>query len=304
MAVICLTAMPRFESFRGLRYAAGPDLSALACPPYDVIDATERARLSDLEPRNAVHVELPAGHDPYRGAADTLTDWTTEGVLVRDAAPTLYAYRMTPPASSPTFGFVGALGVTDADGLLPHEQTTPKARSDRLDLLRATRINTSPIWALSLARGLAAMWSPSGEPVAVATDPDGVLHEMWEVPSEAAGNIATAVASAPVVVADGHHRWETARNYLREHPGDVGAERVLALVVELSPEELEVRAIHRLVTSLPRGVRLSDALESWFEVVAPEDGEVTLLVGKDEMGLRALPATREAAAHDADAERV
>lgn len=295
--------MPRFEPFRGLRYAAGPDLSELTCPPYDVIDAAERARLASQDPRNAVHLEMPVGDDAYSRAAETFTGWRARGEIVEDE-PCLYAYRMSPPGSTPTFGYLGALGVTDEDGLLPHERTTPKAKSDRLDLLRATRVNTSPIWALSLAEGLSKIFTPDDEPLARAIDKAGVAHEMWRVPHAPARQISAAVSAAPAAVADGHHRWETSRNYLAELSEAGGADRILALVVELAPEQLEVRPIHRLIGSLPDGVELSTALTPWFEDVPADEAEVTLLTDNREAGLRALPASRSAATLDADAERM
>ena len=295
--------MPRFEPFRGLRYAAGPDLGSLVCPPYDVIDDAERAALEARDPRNAIHIELPVGDDAYVRAGEVLANWRESGVLAEDA-PSIYAYRMTPPDSSPVFGFLGALGVTDEDGLLPHERTTPKAKSDRLDLLRATRVNTSPIWALSLAAGLSDLYQPDGAPLGRATDASGVLHELFAVPAAEATKVTAAIESAPAAVADGHHRWETTRNYLRENPGDTGADRILALVVELAPERLEVRPIHRLIASLPEDLDLATCLSPWFESVGPADAEIVLVNFDGEVPLRALPATRQAAPHDADAERL
>jgi uncharacterized protein (DUF1015 family) len=295
--------MPRFEPFRGYRYASGPDLSRLACPPYDVIDPEERERLASQDPRNAVHLEMPVGDDAYSGAASTFRAWSAEGAVAQDDA-SIYAYRMTPPDSAPTYGYLGALGVTDADGLLPHERTTPKARSDRLDLLRATRVNTSPIWALSLASGLSQIFTPEGEPVARAVDRDGVVHEMWPVPNEQARQISAAVDGAPAAVADGHHRWETSRQYLSERTDDPGADRMLALVVELAPDQLEVRPIHRLIGSLPDGVDLTSALSPWFETVGSDEAEIQLLTPEGEVGLKALASTRSAANLDADADRI
>ena len=298
--------MPRFEPFHGLRYAVGADLSLVVCPPYDVVDGAERARLAARSPANAVHVEMPASsdhEDPYAGASKTLEGWMASGTLVRDEEPHVYGYRMSPPGGRSTLGYIGALGVTDEDGLLPHEQTTPKAKSDRLDLLRATRINTSPIWALSLADGIGSMWSPSGEPIGAAEDEAGVVHEIWKLPAADAERIATAIAAAPVAVADGHHRWETARNYMRERPEDEQAQRIMALVVELAEDELQVRPIHRLIGSLPAGVGLPDGLGPWF-APADDDPEVVLITKDGQFGLRARPDARQAAPHDADAERV
>ena len=127
---------------------------------------------------------------------------------------------------------------------------------------------------------------------------------MWKVPEPQAGLISAAVSGAPAAVADGHHRWETSRNYLAERTEDPGADRILALVVELAPEQLEVRPIHRLIGSIPAGMDFAAALAPWFDPVSEADREVVLVTPGAEMGLRALPSTSAAAAHDADAERV
>ncbi len=153
--------MPRFEPFAGLRYdPARVDLSTVLAPPYDVVGPEERARLAARHSANSIRVELPeadhrAGLDRYQGAAAQLAIWTDDGILRRDPAPVFYAYRMTDVDGHATNGVIGALGLDDGSTatILPHEQTLPKAKSDRLELLRATRTNLSPIWGLSLSRG-------------------------------------------------------------------------------------------------------------------------------------------------------
>ncbi len=268
--------MPRFEPFRGVRYdASRVDLSAVIAPPYDVISADERAQLADRHSANSVRVELPepdprAGLDGYANAARLLTEWQADGILMRDATPCLYAYRMTSPEGHATNGVIGALGIDEAStaAILPHEQTLPKAKSDRLDLLRATRVNTSPIWGLSLQAGLTELFVRNGPPDIEATDDDKVHHELWllDDPSTIAA-VQAAIAAAPVVIADGHHRYETSRTYLGEQTdASAGVDAVLTLVVELSAEQLEVGPIHRVLSGLPDGLDLVDAFSSWFDV--------------------------------------
>jgi uncharacterized protein (DUF1015 family) len=172
---------------------------------------------------------------------------------------------------------IGALGLAApgaGSDILPHEQTLPKPKSDRLDLLRATRANLSPIWGLSMAPGVTATFDPTDdEPVADAYDDDGVRHQLWVLSDpDAVQAIAAAVASAPVVLADGHHRYETARTFQAESreknaskPGTY--DLVMALVVELAEEQLHVAAIHRTVSGLPEGFDLVGRLASWFDVV-------------------------------------
>ncbi len=302
--------MPRFEPFAALRYSQRGDVSHLVCPPYDVIDDEQRDALCGRDPHNAVRVELPRagenGPDAYAGAAQLVASWKAEGVMEGEGGASFYAYRMTPPEGPATFGFIGALGATDADGLLPHEFTTPKAKSDRLDLLRATGLNLSPIWGLSLAHGLGAIWRPDGDPEAFARDTDQVLHEIWTVPADFAAQITDLVASSAVAVADGHHRWETARAYAAEHPDQPTAEFLMAYVVELSPDELQVRPIHRFLPDLDKA---AEALDPWFEVEPLDADRIhrdgpTLVTGAGDFSLTARAATSAATPHDADSERV
>jgi uncharacterized protein (DUF1015 family) len=275
--------MPRFEPFRGLRYR--PDLAPIGqviAPPYDVITPAERVHLASRHQANAVLVELPeadlrGARDRYTVASDLFAHWQGEGVIGADPEPSLYPYRMTDTSGRTTTGVIGALGLADPgeeSDILPHEQTLPKPKSDRLDLLRATRANLSPIWGLSMASGVTATFDPTDdEPVADTHDDDGVRHQLWVLSDrDALAAVAAAVATAPVVLADGHHRYETARTYQSEcraanggRPGPY--DFVMALIVELSEDQLTVGAIHRTVSGLPEGFDLVGALSEWFDVV-------------------------------------
>jgi uncharacterized protein (DUF1015 family) len=278
--------MPRFSPFAGLRYdTSRVALDSVIAPPYDVVGPEERAALAARHSANSILVELPepdarTGHDRYLAAADRLTGWEEDGLVVRDPAPVFYTYRMTDTDGSVTLGVLGVLGIDDASiaTILPHEETLPKAKSDRLDLLSATRVNLSPVWGLSLAPGLSALLAHPGTPLGSAVDGDGVLHELWSVDDPAtAGAIGELVARAPVVVADGHHRLATAVTYLAgDGAGTPGADGILALVVELAEDHLSVGPIHRLLRGLPDGLDLVDVFASWFDVTrAGEFGERT-----------------------------
>ncbi|HEX4244641.1 MAG TPA: DUF1015 domain-containing protein, partial [Acidimicrobiales bacterium] len=205
--------MPRFEPFPGLRYdVARIDPNAVIAPPYDVIEPAERAALSRRHSANAVRVELPEqdtrhGFDRYQNAAHLLAEWQEEGKLHRDPNPSFYVYRMTPPGGQPpTTGVIGALAVDvgESGDVLPHEETLPKPRSDRLELLTATNANLSPIWGLSLTPGMSRTYKADGPAAITATDDDGVRHELWVIDDQGTIDaIATAVAASPVVIADG-----------------------------------------------------------------------------------------------------
>ncbi|MBK5331832.1 MAG: DUF1015 family protein, partial [Ilumatobacteraceae bacterium] len=151
--------MPRFEPFAALRYSSDEPLDDVTAPPYDVLSPADVDSLLKRHDHNIVAIDVPLdrdGPDRYELAARRLDEWTQHGVMTREAAPSLTLYRMqfTDEAGRrrDTVGVVGALEVVDdgADGVLPHERTTPKAKTDRLDLTRTTRCNLSPIWGLSL----------------------------------------------------------------------------------------------------------------------------------------------------------
>jgi uncharacterized protein (DUF1015 family) len=281
----------RFEPFAGIRYDLDRnDLARVIAPPYDVIDPAQRAALVARDPHNAVVIDLPDeadGDGRYDAARAVLEQWLADGTLVTDGAPTFTVYRMTATDDAGverrTTGVIGALELSPpGTDILPHEHTTPKAKSDRLDLLRSCRANLSAIWGLSLAKGLTDLLPVDGAPMADVVDDDGVRHTVWRIDDPATcAAIAQAVADHPVVVADGHHRYETSLAYRAEREaadGDPGAAAAtMAYVVELVEDELTVHAIHRLVRGLPADLDLVAALAPWFEDggPAPTDRPVT-----------------------------
>ena len=283
--------MASFQPFNALRYdPARVEQPRVISPPYDVIDDELRADLAGRDEHNAVRIDLPVdegGEGRYEVARRLLAAWQAEGVLVADPTPTFTVYRMTydddAGVRQHTTGVIGALELNPpGTDILPHEHTTPKAKTDRLDLARAARANMSSIWGLSLAKGLTELLPTGGEPQLDVTDEDGVRHTVWVVSDpQACAAIAEAVSAQPVVIADGHHRYETSLAYRGEReaadgdPGAAGA--TMAYVVELVEDELTVRAIHRLVSGLPEGFDLLAALAPWFEPVGapPADTPVT-----------------------------
>ena len=318
--------MPQLLAFSGVRpntSVTGP-LDEVVCPPYDIISERERLELLGRSPYNIVRLELPNGR--YDDAARLLHQWESTGALTREQRPALYAYRMSYISAEgdprQTLGVIGALVLEPpGHGILPHEETTPKAKSDRLELIRATEANTSPIWCLCSEGGLTdALGNPpynasasanananagdgdGGDAsglVASAQDDEGTLHEIWPVFAPAVQQeVAKIIQARPLLVADGHHRYETALTYQAERnqgaprpasqptgtspatftgtsigastgtsDGGVGGyDAVLALVVELSEQHLQVMAIHRVVSGLPAGYGLLGGLEPSFDL--------------------------------------
>ncbi len=327
--------MPSFEPFPGLRYSLShiSSLDDVVCPPYDVISPDERLALAARNPSNIVRLEMPdvadgAGEDPYVGAAQLLDSWRDGGVLHRDHTPSFYGHRMswTEPDGTRrrTLGVIGALRLEEpgaGSGILPHEHTLPKARSDRLALLRAARANLSPIWGLSTATGLTSLLPEAAHPVESTTDEEGVTYQLWPIDDpDTVAAVAASVASAPVLIADGHHRYATALAYQAERraaTGDNGDhDLVMALVVELVDGEIAVQAIHRLLAALPDGFDLVEALAAWAELTptGPPDatiearmaaaGSMAVVTADGTWLARPGPAMISGAAHDLDSSRL
>jgi uncharacterized protein (DUF1015 family) len=283
--------------FPALRYQRVPDLTALVAPPYDVISDEGRLELEDRHPANAVRLDYPRDEgdgDAYGRAATRLAGWLGGGVLQQDSIPTLSIYRMTATDNAGrvtvTTGILGALVLEEpgTGDILPHEQTTTKDKADRLSLIRSTRINTSPIWGLSMAEGVNTTYQPTGDPHHRAVDDEGVLHELWIIQDvNQIDTICTQIASAPIVVADGHHRFETALTYQHERSADdEGAKAILTYIVELAPDQLVVRGIHRIVNSLKVG--LIEALSPYFDLSPADPAQFTPAHAHDLPGLGAL----------------
>ena len=269
--------VPRFEPFAALRYTV--DLDDVIAPPYDVVSDAEVDALAARDEHNIVHVDIPRerdGNGRYTAAAERLRSWIAAGVMAPDDAPSLTLYRMRFTDSTGTdrdiVGVMGGLEVVDegAGGVLPHERTTPKASTDRLDLTRATECNMSPIWGLSLAGGLTDLLTPPAEPMGSVTV-DGVDHIVERLTdAERIAAIRDAIGSDDVLIADGHHRYGIARTYrdeVRRSTGstDTPAELTLAFVSELVADQLSVDAIHRLYVA-PGFDELRDRLAVSFDL--------------------------------------
>ena len=277
--------MPRFEPFAGVRYDLDRvDLDDVVAPPYDVIGPEDQEALESRSPYNVVYIDLAReenGRDRYTTAGCRLDEWLATGILRTDPEPGFYAYRMgyhDPDGNSRQIaGVLGALEVSaPGEGdVLPHEETQHKIRDDRLQLLRACRADLSPVWGLSMADGLTDLATGApGAPMARCTDEEGVHHRLWRLTQPGVVEAITeTVASAPVVIADGHHRYATAlahRDEVRAARGKGGGDEdlLLALVCELTDGQASVRPIHRVIAGLPDGFDLIASLEPFFEPVA------------------------------------
>ena len=295
--------MPRFEPFQALRYGSSIKLNDVCSPPYDVLSDADRLALANKHENNIVHIDMPLAPsgNAYEHAASVLTQWISNGVMVRDNVPSFTLYRMqfTDSTGKPrnVVGVIGALEVVDegAGGVLPHERTTPKAKTDRLELTRATDANLSPVWGLSLAHGLSNLLAEPGELVGSVIDDLGVIHSVERVVDGARiAAISSAISAHPVVIADGHHRYAISRTYRDEtrerlNSKSSGAELTMTYVNELIDEQLSVAAIHRLYEGITYK-ELAAALSPFFTINDADPVGPTTLSQMNERGSLCLVA--------------
>jgi len=306
--------------FRALRYdPARVALDRVIAPPYDVVNAEERAFYWERDPHGAIRLELTrdpdaeAGTD-YREVAETIAAWRREGVLRLDDAPALYALRQrfAGPQGEPRVreGFFAALRLEPYERRVvrPHERTLAGPKADRLKLLRATRANLSPIFLLYedpgrvLSELLAARLDAG--PAAEARDPAGVEHRLVPVADPATiAQVRAFLAERPVVIADGHHRYETALAYRAERGGAAEGEApedfVLAYFADAYAPGSLLLPIHRVVREAPApdDAAWRARLPGWEvqQVPCPDPARIPALLAE-----RLAPLTVERQAFAAD----
>jgi uncharacterized protein (DUF1015 family) len=300
--------MADVQPLRALHYdpaVVGP-LADVVAPPYDVIDSEQRAELIARSPFNVVAIDLPQGDpDPYAAAQEQFESWQLQGALVRDEQPAIWAHTQDytgPDGRRLTRrGFFCRVRIEEygPGRVRPHERTHPGPKEDRLRLTRATRANISPIFSLYSDPEQAA-WralAPSTEqpPWGEVSDADGTTHRIWRVSDPAAIEaVQQAADGAELLIADGHHRYETMQAYAEEIGGATGPapqgehRYILMCLVALEDPGLTVFPTHRMVNGLDpaRQEALAEALRRDFEIaevpleqIAPEPGSGPLQLG-------------------------
>jgi uncharacterized protein (DUF1015 family) len=258
-------------------------LEDVIAPPYDVIDDELRATLAARSPYNVVEIDLPKSYDQ---AAATMADWRRQGALVNEDEPAIWVLRQDYHAPDgqrrSRTGVLARLRVDEygPGRIRPHERTHPGPREDRLKLTRATRTNLSPIFSLfgdpDGAAGRAMDQIATSTPFATAADLDGTENTLWRSANEdLVAELQMALADAELLIADGHHRYETARVYAEEIGGEGPHQYVLMLLCSLSDPGLLVFPTHRLLTGLKddmdKQLAIRDALMRDFEIEELDD---------------------------------
>ena len=297
--------MARIYPFRAYRYdAARFDLARVLTQPYDKITPQMQERYYALDPHNLVRIEKgreEPGDSPqsnvYTRAAVTLEEWIREGVLRQDAAPSLYAcsQEFTVPGTEQRRtrrGLIALLGLEDyaAGVVFRHEQTHSAARADRLETLRHTRAHTGQLMLLYDDAGsrVASLFAPAmrSAPENELKDEYGVVHRLWPVSDSAAvAALVSAFAERKLLIADGHHRYETSLKF-RDECRTAGAgsapnaphEKTLVALFALDDPGVVVLPTHRTVSGLEKfdfaGFRKSlEGIFDWYAYPFVEESQ-------------------------------
>ncbi|HXH82296.1 MAG TPA: DUF1015 domain-containing protein [Candidatus Tectomicrobia bacterium] len=279
----------RVRPLHGYRYGIGRvvDVSDVVAPPYDQITPEIQEQLYAMSPANIVRVSLPRAApepgepaDPYARARRTLDAWLADGVWQREEWPAIYPYHQTYRVGGATVTRAGvvALGqVTDyAQGIVrPHERTHRGPKEDRLRHLEATGADVGLLFMLTSdpEGALARAIEPVGDPVAEARDLRGERHRLWRVTdTDTIARVEALMATATCIIADGHHRYETAVTYARRHPG---RDDKLMAFFPLEAPGMTILPNHRCVRDVPGFAlaRLLDDARAWFDVAPLDDPE-------------------------------
>lgn len=271
--------MARIFPFRAFRYdPARVALSQVVTQPYDKITSAMQARYYDASPHNLVRIILgereaadSADNNVYTRAAHDFTQWRRQGILRQDAQPSLYAYAQEFAAPAETGGgrryerrgFIALGQIEDysAGVVFRHEQTLSKPKADRLELLRATRAHFGQIFMLynDPTRRLEVTLFPACEPEICLSDEYEVSHKLWPVSDQQViQQVSRTMEVQKLIIADGHHRYETALNYRNERRAasantdpEASYERVMMTLVNAHSPGVLILPTHRLVFGLP-----------------------------------------------------
>lgn len=305
-----VTQLANVHAFHGVRYNqdAVSSLDAAVAPPYDVISPEQKAFLLARNSSNVVRLILPdesPDRDKYSHAAELFREWIDNGVLIQDDESSMYVCDQLYEVGGKTVRRIGLTCLVRLEdygtgAILPHERVLARPREDRLSLIRATRANFDSVFGLHDAKGVQALLVEitRGAPIAEATDTTGVTCRMWKV-SDASliSELSAKLAGEPILIADGHHRYDSAlayRNEVRDEAGATNAlaasEFVMMTLVSFEDEGLTILPTHRFVRDLEdfHEVTFLKQLSEFFDVSAIAADDLMRVVVAEQAGQTTL----------------
>ncbi|MDW7739512.1 MAG: DUF1015 domain-containing protein [Bacillota bacterium] len=281
--------MAVIKPFRGIRYDPNTitDISSVITPPYDVIDTAEQERLHRKSEFNIIHLEYGISKasdtekdNRYTRAAETINRWLEQNVLVYDPKPFFYLYEQSFSHEGKNYHRTGLVATLKLEPyskrvILPHELTMTGPKQDRLELLRSTRTNISPIFTLfpdPEAKIKTLSLHKSEAPIVEAVEENGQTHRLWLLKDHAFQvELAEYLASQQLLIADGHHRYETALKYFESAGSNPipGSAYIMTMMVSMKDSGLLMLPTHRLLDSLTEEEfnRLNSTVNEQFKVI-------------------------------------
>ncbi|MBN2035516.1 MAG: DUF1015 domain-containing protein [Chitinispirillaceae bacterium] len=281
--------MLAIRPFRGYRFRCGrpEDLGRFISPPYDMLDDSMVAALHEKDPRNAVRIvqNRPEPSDTtnrerHARAARIWGEWVAQGIVVQDKEPSVYLYEQTfsvaiggVERSFTRTAVVAMVALSDFGEkiVFPHEYTLSGPKADRYEQMEETRLNEGVIFGLladdngDLYRLILAL--KNGDPLGTAVDADGVRHDLYRCDEPSLIHAFTGAAKqSTILIADGHHRYETALSFYHNHHDEVALGFVMMSLVSMADPGLVIRSFHRLIRRRPqdRQVDFTGELRNYF----------------------------------------
>ncbi len=307
--------MAEIQPFRGIRYCkkSVENFSRVIAPPYDVIDSKQRSKLLSSSPYNVVRIELPEGEGQqrYQNARGIYKQWIRDGVLAQENKPSIYPYYQEFAFEGQNYkrkGFIAAVKIEDFQNkvIFPHEQTFKKHKEDRLALTVACESNLSQIFCVypdASEETEENIDNHLHEPLVDVIDEGGIRNTMWKISDpEVINQVKSRFADKSLLIADGHHRYETSINYRnlkREQNGEsktpMPYDYVMTYLSRGEGEGLIINPTHRMVKSA--GENLLEKLDADFNIekISPEDAtnlksnQISLITKDPEKTFRLTP---------------
>lgn len=292
--------MVDFKPFRALRYdpAVAGDASDLVAPPYDVVSESERSTLYGRSPFNISHIDYGEGRpgdtesdNRYTRAAEILSGWRSDGVLVTDDEPRIFVYEQeftNHGQRQKRRAVFGELRLVEWDEgiVLPHEVTGAAAKADRLNLIQATSAHLSPVMALHTSNAMSLLGPEAVEEPVLDAELPGERHVLRPVRQAAARAFCEAMADQRLYIADGHHRYETALEFRNSRRSRAqvwtGAEPenfILAALVAADDPGLVVLPTDRILRLPDPKVNVEASLKDLFDIIsAPSLDELAVML--------------------------
>lgn len=282
--------MPEIKAFNGWRYVK-ENVADMICPPYDIIDEDEKKKLQKRSPFNIVNIELPDARNnrnKYQNAAALFKEWQKEEIIACDQKPALYIYEQVFEHDGMKMtrrGFFCALDLENPlasrSSVKPHEKTLSKPKADRLSLLKAVKANISPIFGLfdddkNFTSKIVNKIIANQPPTAKAFDEHKIFHRIWKLDDdEIVEKIVKFIANKKMIIADGHHRYETAWTYSQERKekdDSYNANKdycfVMAFLCPIEDPGILILPTHRLIDDSPE---LEENIAKYFDVYPEKD---------------------------------